>query len=81
MIHFLGLLHTMCFLNEFLGFHVFMFSGFWVFGFFLDAKKYEKKLNGNCSSKKICSTLGRKKHENMNPPPKKKLTQKPKNLC
>ena len=34
--------YTLCFLNAFWGFQVFRFLGFWVFGFFLDAKKYRK---------------------------------------
>ena len=63
-----------------MGFQVFMFSCFWVLGFFLDAKKVQKKLNENCSSKKNCSALRRKKHENMKtqkPPKIDAKTQKP----
>ena len=38
-----------------------MFSGFWVFGFFLDAKKVQKKLIGNCFFKKILFYTRKKK--------------------
>ena len=60
-----------------------MFLGFWVFGFFLDSKKVQKKLNGNCFYKKNLFYTRKKKtrkHENMKTQKKPKIdakTQKP----
>ena len=66
----------MCFFERFFG-----FSCFRVFGFLLDAKKYEKKLNGNCSSKKkFVLHQEEKKHENMKTPKPEKIDAKTQKL-